>query len=56
MALLVNSLNSTGIILGNLFFGLYIMGIKQVNYHLHKKEGIITCIPKGDKQRQFMKN
>ena len=32
------------------------MGIKLVNYQLHKKQGIITCIPKGDKPRQFMKN
>ena len=29
------------------------MGIKLVNYQLHK--GIITCIPTGDKPRQFMK-
>jgi hypothetical protein len=29
------------------------MGIKLVNYQLHK--GIITCIPTGDKPRQYMK-
>jgi hypothetical protein len=53
MVLLVNSLNSSGITWGNLFFGLQIMGIKLVNYPLHKSK---ANIPKGDKPRQFMKN
>ena len=25
-------------------------------FQLHKKQGIITCLPKGDKPRYFLKN
>ena len=30
--------------------------LQKENYHKHKKEGMIVCIPKGDKPNEFVKN